>query len=149
MRQPLKAVLVGVTILLALSAQAAAAQKTVSTVYTVGSRTVPGVDTGLVLMSGRSVSVTATGSVCPGTGYCTGPDGVPSVDTSSMTYGGFVQPNAPAYGLIARVGSGAWTQVGIGPTQLSGTGELVFAFNDDLFVDNEGSFTVTVSYSRR
>jgi hypothetical protein len=37
-------------------------------------------------------------------------------------------------------------QVGSGPTTLSGTGELVFAVNDDLFWDNAGSFTVTVSY---
>ena len=28
-----------------------------------------------------------------------------------------------------------------------GKGELVFAVNDDLLVDNSGSFTVTVSYS--
>ena len=38
-------------------------------------------------------------------------------------------------------------QVGTGPTTLSGTGELAFAVNDDLLVDNAGSFTVTVSYS--
>jgi hypothetical protein len=38
-------------------------------------------------------------------------------------------------------------QVGSGPTVLSGTGALVFAVNDDLLVDNAGSFTVTVSYS--
>lgn len=150
MRHLLKATsLAGVTILLVLAAQATAASSTAtSSVYTVDSQTVPGVDTGLVLKRGRSVTVTATGTVCPGTGYCTSPDGVSSVDTTDTTFGGFVLPDAPAYGLVARVGSGPWVQVGSGPTQLTGTGDLLFAFNDDLFVDNVGTFTVTVSYSR-
>jgi len=149
MRHLLTQIVLGATILLVLCSQATAAQKPVTKSYTVGSLTVPGVDTGLVVASGGSISVTASGTVCPGTGYCTGPDGKASVDTSSMAFGGFVQPSAPAYGLVARIGSGPWMQVGSGPTQLSGTGDLVFAFNDDLFVDNTGSFTVTVTYARR
>ena len=61
--------------MLALTAQATAASPTTSSgVHTVGSLTVPGVDTGLVLKKGHSVMVTATGTVCPGTGYCTDPD---------------------------------------------------------------------------
>ena len=61
--------------------------------------------------------------------------------------GGFPLPGAPAWGLVGRVGGGPWVQIGTGPTRLSGTGELVFAVNDDLLADNSGSFTVTVSYS--
>lgn len=150
MWQPLKGVaLATAAVVLLLAAQATAAgTTTASSVYTVGSLTVPGVDTGLVLKKGRSVTVTATGSVCPGTGYCTGPAGNPAADTTSMAFGGFLQPSAPAYGLVGRVGTGPWTQVGVGPTKLSGAGDLVFAFNDDLYVDNVGSFTVTVSYAR-
>ena len=150
MWQPFKGItLAGAALMLALTAQATAAGPTTSSrVYTVGSPTVPGVDTGLVLKKGHAVTVTATGTVCPGTGYCTDPDGNSSVDTTSMSFGGFLQPAAPAYGLVGRVGNGPWTHVGTGPTKLSGAGDLVFAFNDDLYVDNVGAFTVTVSYAR-
>lgn len=140
----------GTTAVVILAGQAiAAGSQTVSTDYTVGSRTVPGVATGLVLKANASVTVTATGSVCPGTGYCSGPDGVTSVNTWQSPYGAFLLPGAPAYGLVARVGSGEWTQVGRGPTSVSGTGELVFAFNDDVYGDNQGTFNVTVTYNRR
>jgi len=138
----------GATIALTLVAQGTAAgPSTVSSDYTVGSVTVPGVSTGLVLKKGRPVTVTATGTVCPYTGYCVGPDGTSSVDTTQSSFGGFVLPGAPAYGLVGRVGSGPWVQVGSGPTTLSGKGVLVFAVNDDLFGDNTGSFTATVSYT--
>ena len=143
----------GSTLVVAAVALVAAAQATaggpttVSEVYTVGSRGVPGVNTGLVLTRGMEVSVSASGSVCPfGSGACNGPNGVSSWNTSVSSYGGFVLPGAPAWGLVGRVGDGPWVQVGSGAT-LSGTGPLVFAVNDDLFVDNAGSFTVTVSYS--
>jgi hypothetical protein len=133
-------------IVLALAGQGTAAgHATVSNTYTVGVLTVPGVDTGLVLKKGHPVTVTATGTVCPGTGYCTSPDGTLIVDTTQSSFGGFVLPGAPAYGLVGRVGTGPWVQVGTGPTKLSGSGDLVFAFNDDLFPDNTGSFVVTVS----
>jgi hypothetical protein len=126
---------------------AAAGPITVSNVYTVGGQAVPGVETGLVL-SGGSVTVVATGAVCPfGTGFCPGPDGVQAWNTTQSSYGGFPLPGGPAWGLVGRVGSGPWVQVGSGPTKLTGTGSLVFAVNDDLLVDNTGSFTVTVSYA--
>ena len=94
------------------------------------------------------MTVTATGGVCPfGDSYCPGPDGATGVDTMSTAFGGFPLPGAPAWGLVGRVGSGPWVQIGHGPTTLSGTGALAFAVNDDLLVDNAGSFTVTVSYT--
>ncbi|MEX2194143.1 MAG: hypothetical protein WD844_02565 [Thermoleophilaceae bacterium] len=68
-------------------------------------------------------------------------------DTTSSSFGGFVLPGAPAWGLVGRVGSGPWVQVGSGPTLLAGSGDLVFAVNDDLFSDNTGSFTATVSHT--
>src|SRR5262245_54730242 len=103
-----------------------------SAVFTVGSLTVPGVNTGLVLKKGKPVTVTATGSFCPGgSGFgCFGPGGTMSADTKISPYGGFPLPGAPAWGLIARVGSDPWVQVGAGPTTLSGVGVLVFAVND-------------------
>jgi hypothetical protein len=141
--------LAGATAVLAIAAQATAAPTHVTHVYTVEPRTVPGVDTGLVLKSGRAVTATATGTVCPGsTPNCAGSDGLTSVDTTHSPYGSFLLPGAPAYGLVARIGQGNWVQVGSGPTQLSGSGDLVFAVNDDWYPDNTGSFRVTVSYSR-
>jgi hypothetical protein len=149
MWQPLRRLTVaGAIVLLVLASQATAAGQTASSVYTVGPLTVPGVDTGLVLQKNRTVTVTATGSVCPGTGFCATPDGYPSIDTTTSVFGGFVLPGAPAYGLVAKVGTGPWMHVGSGPIKVSGTGDLVFAFNDDLFPDNVGSFVVTVSYAR-
>jgi len=59
--------LVGVILVLAFSAQGNAAPRkagqttTTTGTYTVGSQTVPGVDTGVVLQNGQSVTVTATG----------------------------------------------------------------------------------------
>jgi hypothetical protein len=141
--------LVAATVALIATTQAGAAGPTnVSNVYTVDGLAIPGVDTGLVLRQGQVVTVTATGGVCPyGDSYCPGPDGNAAVDTTDSSYGGFPLPGAPAWGLVGRVGSGAWVQVGQGPTALSGTGALVLAVNDDLVADNAGSFTVTVSYA--
>src|SRR5262245_50695326 len=117
MWQPARALaLVGTTVALIAASQGAAATPTqTSTEYTVESDGVPGVDTGLILRKGHPVTVSATGTVCPGTGYCTTPDGVDSsiVDTKDSPYpDGFEFPGAPAYGLIARVGTGSWVQVG-------------------------------------
>ena len=151
MWQPVRALaLIGATAALVAASHVAAATPTqTSTDYIVGSLGVPGVDTGLVLMKGHRVTVTATGTVCQGTGYCTTPAGTSLVDTKDSPYpAGFVLPGAPAYGLVARVGTGSWMQVGTGPVQIKGKGDLVFAFNDDVFADNTGSFTVTVTYGR-
>jgi hypothetical protein len=121
---------------------------TTSAVYTVGGLAVPGVDTGLVLGAGTSVTVTATGAVCvSGSSMCPGPDGTSAVDTTNTSYGGYPLPGAPAYGLIARAGDGPWVQVGSGPTTLTGPGDLVLAVNDDYLPDNTGSFAVTVTLS--
>lgn len=138
-----------VAVALAAAAQAgAASHTTVSATYDVGGLTVPGLITGLVLQPGQVVTVTASGGVCPfGDSYCPGPDGNPGVDTTSLAFGGFPLPGAPAWGLVGRVGSGPWVQIGHGPTTLSGTGAVAFAVNDDLLSDNAGSFTVTVSYT--
>jgi hypothetical protein len=134
-------------IALVLAAQATAARPGAGTTYVVGSLTVPGVSTGLVLQDGQQVTVAATGAMCPwGTAYCVGPDGNASWYTTDSWYGGYLLPGAPAWGLVGRVGNGPWVHVGGGPTTLSGTGELVFAANDDLFPDNTDNFVVTVSF---
>jgi hypothetical protein len=134
---------------LVLAAQATAGGRTVSKAFTVEVLAVPGASTGIMVTDGLVVTVTATGAACPfGVGgYCVGPDGNASQDTTTSPYDGWVLPGAPAWGLVGRVGSGPWVQVGSGPTTLTGTGVLQFAMNDDLFVDNAGGFAVTVSYT--
>jgi hypothetical protein len=134
-------------VVLALGAQGSAAGTTTSSVYTVaGTTTLSGLNTGLVLKKGRPVIVTATGVVCITLelSVCVTPDGDPLVDTTQSS---FALPGARAYGLFGRVGSGPWKLLGSGPTTLSGKGELLLAMNDDRYVDNSGSFTVTVSYA--
>jgi len=119
---------------------------TTTTTYTVPGSAVPGASTGLVLTAGASVTISATGAVCPyGDSFCPGPDGYPGWDTTSGAYGGFPLAGGPAWGLVARVGAGPWVQVGSGPTTVSGEGVLELAVNDDYLSDNSGSFTVTVS----
>lgn len=140
---------VAVTALALITSASAVGSRADSAVYAVGSVTVPGVDTGLVLEHGKSVTVTATGVFCPGTGFCAGADGSPLGNSLDLTWGGFTLPGAPAYGLIGRVGTGPWVQIGSGPTTLTGVGVVVFAVNDDLYVDNTGGFTATVSYKEK
>ena len=92
---------------------------------------------------GAPVTVRAFGAVCPLAGSsCPGPDGSPA----DLATGGFLLAGVPAWGLVARAGSGPWTQVGSGPTQVSGTGDLTFAVNDDAPSDNTGGFVVLFSY---
>jgi hypothetical protein len=98
--------------------------------------------TGVVLAPGDSVSVTATGlASCAGSICYFDPNG--HTDYSSS----FLAPWARMWSLIGRVGSGPWQFVGVGPTLLTGVGEVSFAFNDDFFGDNEGGWTVTVGFS--
>ena len=137
-----------VAILVSAAWAAAAGTATATYVYDVPGSTVPGLSTSLVVDPAATVSITATRAVCPDGGGalgCPGPDGDDSANTTGTAFGGFPLVGAPAWGLLARVGSGPWVQVGSGPTTVSGTGVLEFAVNDDYLADNTGSFTVTVS----
>jgi hypothetical protein len=129
-----------------LSSAGTVSVTTATSVYAVNGLTVPGIDTGRVLDAGSSVTVIASGGLCPwgDGGACYGPDGTLALDTIE---GGWVLPGAPAAGLVGRVGDGPWVQVGSGPTTLTGTGSLVFAVNDryGYFWDNTGGFTATVT----
>jgi outer membrane protein OmpA-like peptidoglycan-associated protein len=110
-----------------------------------------GHDSGISLGAQDSVNVTATGTVdCNnGGGLCTfGPDGNTSAAPAPGT---FIAPGLTPFALLARIGtSGAWTVVGAGPTSITATssGRLYFAYNDDIFGDNVGNFTVEVTIYR-
>ena len=135
-----------VAILVSAAWATAAGTATATYVYVVPGSTVPGLSTGVVLDPAASASITATGAICPyGGSFCPGPNGDAGWNTTGILYGGFPLPGAPAWGLVARVGTGPWVQVGSGPTSVAGTGVLEFAVNDDFLADNTGTFTVTVT----
>ena len=106
--------------------------------------TTPVVDSGINLTSTYSISVTAVSNaaaIAPGN-YVTGSAvGTTCINLTTPC----TAPDLPAYGIIAKVGSGSWQWVGLGPTTLTGTGEVYFAFNDGKYDDNSGSFTVTIT----
>jgi hypothetical protein len=134
-----------IALALALVATAAAVAPVTITTFVVSGSAGPGVSTGLVL-DGDAVTVTATGTVCPNAGgVCAEPDGDPAVDTTRSAHGGFPAPGEPAWGLVGRVGTGPWLQVGSGPTTISGTGVVELAVNDDTPSDNAGYYTLSVS----
>ncbi|MFA7248446.1 MAG: putative Ig domain-containing protein, partial [Dehalococcoidia bacterium] len=130
-------------------AHAAALPVTVSVPATAGDPAVGGstgwFDSGVTL-AGETVTVTATGTwaacdVGSNAGCASGPDGTPAFGTGFQPL-----PSSLAGTLIARVGSGPWTQIGAGPTAISGTGLLQFADNDGgYYGDNSGSVSVTIA----
>ena len=121
-----------VAILVSAAWAVAAGTATATYVYVVPGSTVPGLSTDVVLDAAASATITASGAICPyGGSFCPGPNGDTGWNTTGILYGGFPLPGAPAWGLLARVGSGPWVQVGSGPTTVAGTGVLEFAVNDD------------------
>jgi hypothetical protein len=98
-------------------------------------------DSGFVLKAGESVTVTATGTAYSYLGLPVDPNGIGGGCPAFC--GG---PGLSTYSLIGRIGNGQPFFVGNGPVVLRGEGELYFAFNDGLYDDNSGSFSVTLAY---
>lgn len=99
-----------------------------------------GLATGFVLKEGLPVTVTASGLIVfynGGNNNPATPNGRPDV----QQYNGF-----PVVSLVASVGGGELQFLGTGPTQLTGSGELVLYINDTFFSDNSGAWNVEVSY---
>ena len=99
-----------------------------------------GLATGFVLKEGLPITVTASGLIVfynGGNNNPATPNGRPDV----QQYNGF-----PVVSLVARVGGGDLQFLGTGPTQLTGSGELVLYINDTFFSDNSGAWNVEVSY---
>jgi hypothetical protein len=101
-----------------------------------------GVVTSTFLTPGRSLTVTASGSIWSGV-WLTGTNGPEGWTTNAGS--GFPEPSARAFSLLARV-NGAWTYVGQGAT-VTNTGTttelLQFRINDDVSGNGSGSFTAT------
>lgn len=102
-------------------------------------------DTGIAVRPGQTIYVDANGRVRWGPGRQDGPEG----ERNSPRNDGRPIPGRPAAALIGRVGEG--TDVfHIGNTtdgiRMRSGGTLYLGINDDFLDDNNGAFTVTVSY---
>lgn len=110
-----------------------------------GTGSVAPVDTGFDLTAGVPVTISASGtaSFCgPAYPQCfTDPDGAPA----DLVVPHPLLPGYPDGELVAKVGDGPWVAVGSGPTEVSGSGRLLLAYNDDIYRDNSGGYTVTLS----
>lgn len=112
-------------------------------------------ETGIVVKGGITISATGTfncdaipddPNTWPDCVNTYGPNGL----TGSSANGAFdfVAPGLPMYSLVGRFGDGDPFFVGEGPTTVLGDGVLYLAINDNVFTDNDGGFTVTVTSCR-
>ncbi|MCL6257685.1 hypothetical protein M3O96_01205 [Aquiflexum sp. TKW24L] len=108
--------------------------------YTILGTMSEGLATGFILNEGVPALITASGEVgfyFAGLGDPATPNGRPDAGS----FNGF-----PVVSLVARVGGGDLQFVGTGPTQLTGSGEVVFYVNDSFFGDNSGSWNIQIAY---
>lgn len=103
----------------------------------------PWTDTGVMVRSGQTVYVSATGRVRWGPGRQDGPGG----EKNSPRNDGRPMPNRPAAALIGRIGDADdYFFIGgdEGAIRVRGNGRLFLGINDDYLPDNSGSFRVTI-----
>jgi hypothetical protein len=108
--------------------------------YTILGTMSDGLATGFILNEDVPAVITASGEVgfyFAGLGDPATPNGRPDAGF----FNGF-----PVVSLVARVGGGDLQFVGTGPTQLTGSGEVVFYVNDTFFGDNSGSWNILIAY---
>lgn len=117
-----------------------AARILVTDQYTIAGTAEVGLATGFILKEGVPAIISASGQVgfyFAGLADPATPNGRPDVGF----FNGF-----PVVSLVARVGGGSLQFVGTGPTQLTGSGEVVFYVNDTFFGDNSGSWNIEITY---
>ncbi|MBY6537458.1 hypothetical protein HQ325_02120 [Rhodococcus sp. BP-349] len=104
-------------------------------------------DSGVVATATGTATVTATGTAMFAVteGAVTYPNGNYGLCGAECPI-----PNAEIGTLVVKVGDGAPTVAGAGPTVVTGTGPVRFAYNDaagaESFADNSGGYTVTITY---
>jgi hypothetical protein len=120
-----------------------------STLYQVSSSTfvvdprIPGwQDTGVALGPGSTATITATnnGVTCDRIS----PPPNCNINTGTPASAGYLAPTLGRYVLVGVVDSGTPFEVGSGTT-VSGPGELFLGYNDNVYSDNGGSFTATIT----
>ena len=102
------------------------------------------VNSGVTLVSGQQIVVTASGSWSVGGGLTTSPTGTSATCASA---GGGCPVNSAGQGaLIGSLNGGAsWFAIGSGPMTIGGTGTLLLAANDIWNGDNSGSINVNIA----
>jgi hypothetical protein len=108
-------------------------------------------DTGVALVAHHTVMITARGTINYGLGPSL-PGGKPLANFSCAHFNGpsssFIARNLRCWSLIGRIGNGNPFQVsGLVNVTDSAAGELFLMMNDDIFGDNSGSWTVTITTS--
>lgn len=102
-------------------------------------------DTGISVRAGQTIYIDATGRVRWGPGRQDGPEG----ERNSPRNDGRPIPSRPAAALIGRVGDGNdvfFIGNSIDGIRMRSGGTLYLGINDDFLDDNNGAFSVTVSY---
>jgi hypothetical protein len=119
----LKCLAVVATIVLALASQSSAGGGVTTSEYTVASTTdEPGLNTGLILKKGRSVTVTATGSVCPTRGIAWAPMEPPWSTRRRAAPGASCCPALPHTGSLVASGQGRGCRSAVGRRLFPGRG---------------------------
>lgn len=99
------------------------------------------VDTGITVLAGDTVIISATGLAGAIPSVDEGPDGGVSTAANST----FLAPGLTIGSLVGAIGNGAAFQAGSSLTmQASTSGTLYLGYNDSLCTDNHGSFDVDV-----
>jgi len=109
------------------------------------------VDTGLDILPGDSVAITATGAIW--SGFLGDPPTGANGNTTRTTNGNFPLPSATPFSLIGRLGPG-FSYFPIGASSvITNTGpssqRLFLRSNDDVPANGNGQFDVTVTYLNR
>jgi hypothetical protein len=117
-------------------------QTTTTTIVSVDALTAGWTDTGVLVPSGATVTLTATG-----TANCDYPDcgDIDANGPGGTADSSFTAPGLPVLSLVGMIGTGSAFFVGTGPTTVTGSGELYLAYNDNIYWDNAGGFTVTIT----
>lgn len=120
-------------------ARALASTKTITVISTQ-----PWTDTGIDVVAGQIITISARGTITYNLGGDTStPNGRPDVPSDPI----FIAPNLTPLALIMRIGAALPHFEGSSRTftaQLSG--RLTLGVNDNLFGDNAGSYTATITY---
>ncbi len=108
----------------------------------------PWTDTGIDITAGSIISITATGTIrIAGSDPGKTPAGDPNCSGGTAP-DGFLAPGLICWSLIGRIGTGQPFQIGAAAVVTADqSGRLYLGVNDDVFGDNTGYWTATVSVS--
>ncbi len=105
--------------------------------------TVPWFDSGIAVVAGEQITISASGFVSFGE---SAQDNSPTGIDGQLAEANKVAPGLPNKSLVGEVGSGTSFEIGAGTTFTATTsGELHLSIDDDFFGDNSGSWSTTIA----